>query len=201
MRKEELDEEEYYVEKTRTGLSETIRKANWGPLIFYAGLAVTGSLILLLIGLLLGPPFLYVFLVGTIILDVLSILNAKAYGWPGDIITESCELIGFRRIIMKFPDGRERMNEGDLYYDATVGENGIIPMKDIAKYLGVTREELPSVIRPEDLSGGILKLHLKSNYGRSSSSIMLIHVPEHVMKAHSTVLPVLGVAHLRRRLL
>jgi len=191
MKKEELDEEEYYVEKTRQGLSETIRKANWGPLIFYAGLAVTGSFILLFVGVLLGPPLLFVFLALTGILDVMSILNARAYGWPGDIITESCELIGFRRIIMKFPDGRERMNEGDLYYDTTVGENGVIPIQDIAKYLGVEREDLPDVIKPEELSGGILKLHLKSNYGRGSSSIFLIHVPAHVMKVHSTILTVL----------
>lgn len=194
-----LDEDEYYVEKTRVGLSETIRKANWGPLIFFLGLAVTGSLVLLFIGFILGPPLLFVFLAFTGVLDTLSILNAKSYGWPGGIITESCEFIGFKRIIMKFPDGRERMNEGDLYYDATVGENGIIPMKDLAKYLDVKEADLPDVVKPADLTGGILKLHLKSNYGRQSSSIFLIHIPEHAMKIHSSVLPVL-VAPAKKKL-
>lgn len=191
MKRQELDEEEYYVEKTKTGLSETIRKANWGPLIFYIGLAVTGTIILLFIALMLGPPLSYVFLAFAGILDILSILNAKAYGWPGGIITEGCEFIGFRRLILKFPDGRERMNEGDLYYDATVGDNGLIPLKDMAKYLGIDESELPDTIRPADYTGGILKLHLKSNYGRASSSIFLVYIPEHAMKVHSTVLPLL----------
>lgn len=192
------EEEEYYTEPVRYGLSETIRKANWGPFIFYVGLASTGTIILLYIGLALGAPLLYMFLAFAVVLDLLCIWNAKAYGLPGSIITESCEFVGFRRIFLKFPDGRERMNEGDLYWDTSVGDNGMIPLNQLHKYVPSQDAERLKQLS-HNLNGCVMKLHLKSNYGRASSMIMLIHLPDHILNFKSSILPVL-VAETEERL-
>lgn len=194
------ENEEDYTEPVKYGFSEIVKKANWGVLVFYSGLAVISTILLLILGAMLGTPLLYVFLFFMVVVVVLSFLNARAYGWIGDIITEGCEFVGFKRVFLKFSDGREKMNEGILYWDTTIGEDGFIPFSKVRKYLEYADIEKITELskKTRHLGGGIMKLHLKSNYGRECSTIMLIHLPRHILDIKTSILPLLVVKTERK---
>jgi len=179
-KRQEIEDEGYYDEPARTGLINTILKANWGVYVFFIFVGIFVFAFSLYLSILLGN--LLFTIPGAIIL-ILSILSARAYGYPGDIITESCELIGPKALFFKYRDGSVRENRGDLYYDFSVGEDGVIPINKIDEYLTPKKaEEFRRLLQEykvdlNDKTGGVMVFHHKSSLGRGASLILIAYVP------------------------
>jgi len=204
-RREREEELEYYGETLKSRFSEKVRAANWLPLIFYSGLATISSFLLLYIGINLGPPTLFFFIGLTGFVDLLCIFMIKKFGWPGSIITDSCVDVGSRLVCLQFDDGRAWYTPADVYFDLRVGEDGFIPFKNLGEYLPPEAiEALNEVFQEEnidqeeninqeqeeniELRGGIMKLHIKSDWGPDASGVYYIQMPDHIINIKSPFL-------------
>jgi len=186
-----MSEEKYYGESFRSRFSEKIARSNWLPLMFFIGLAVIATVVLLFVGFALGPPALYFALALTVVIDVLSFWNAKKYGWPVDVITDACVRVGSKLVVLQFPDGRFAYTPADVYYNKTLGNNGWMSLSEAEKIREILKEK---GVKVEDLGEcGFMQLHVKSDYGVDSSGIYLVQMPTHIIKVDSPVLVLKGV--------
>lgn len=182
-----MSEDRFYGESFRSRLSEKIALSNWLPLMFYLGLAVVVTVLLLIIGGLAGPPLLYAAIGFIIVIDAFCIILAKKYGWPVELITDACIRVGGKIIVLEFPQGRIEWTVGDVFYNKSVGVNGWMDPAHAPEIAGkISREELGK-------TGGFMQLHIKSDYGIDSSGIYLVQMPKHIRDLNKPVIYFKGV--------
>ena len=182
-----MSEDRYYGESLRSRLSEKIILSNWLPLVFYLGVGVVYTIIMLFIGGLAGPPLVYAALALIIIVDALCVVSALKYGWPVGIITDACVRVGGKIIVLEFPNGKTEWTTGDVYYNKAVGEDGWMDPSRAPEITGkISQDELKK-------TGGLMQLHVKSDYGVDSSGIYLVQLPKHIRELNKPVFYFKGV--------